>query len=75
MEKGQIDQLLAMHSTKLPFESLSIVKKKLENIEYETAAIYMSQLKDPTISLIISDLVFVMYEVSNVLSSSSVSNS
>lgn len=57
MEKNQIDQLLAMHSTKLPFESISIVRKKLENIEYETAAIYMSQLKDPTISLIISVVV------------------
>lgn len=57
MGKNEIDQLLAMHSTKLPFESLNIIKKKLENIEYETAAIYMSQLKDPTISLIISVIV------------------
>ncbi len=57
MEQSQVNQLLAIHGNKLPFESFEMVKGKLLTMEYETASIRMSQFKDPMMSLILSILV------------------
>jgi TM2 domain-containing membrane protein YozV len=54
MEQNQVNQLLAVYGSKLPFECIPSVKRKLEATDYETAMIYLAQLKDPTISLILS---------------------
>jgi len=57
MGKEQIEQLIALNSSKLPREGISTIRLKLENLDYNTAVIHMSQLKDPTISLITSIIV------------------
>ena len=54
MEQNQVNQLLAVYGSKLPFECIPSVKRKLEATDYETAMIYLAQLKDPTISLVLS---------------------
>ena len=57
MEQSQVNQLLAIHGNKLPFESLEMAKGKLLTMEYDVASIRMAQFKDPMISLILSILV------------------
>jgi len=57
MEKSQVNQLLAIHGNKLPFESIEMVKKKLLTMDYDIASIRMAQFKDPMTSLILSILV------------------
>ncbi len=57
MEKKQIDQILIMTSSKLPVGSASMLTERLLNCEYSQAMIVFSQLKDPTISLVLSILV------------------
>ena len=57
MEQNQVNQLMAMYGSKLPFEHLQSVKRKLETVDYDTAVVCLSQLKDPTISLILSLLI------------------
>jgi len=54
MEKNQVDQLIVMNASKIPLHGLNIVRQKLENADYTSATIVLSQLKDPTISLILS---------------------
>ena len=57
MERSQVNQLLAIHGNKLPFESIEMVKTKLLTMEYDIASIRMAQFKDPMTSLILSILV------------------
>jgi hypothetical protein len=57
MERSQVNQLLAIHGNKLPFESIVVVKTKLLTMEYDIASIRMAQFKDPMTSLILSILV------------------
>ena len=57
MEQNQVNQLMAMYGSKLPFEHLQSVKRKLETVDYDTAVVCLSQLKDPTTSLILSLLI------------------
>lgn len=56
MEQQQIDQLIAMYGSKLPMEALGAIKEKLAGMDYNTAVIYLSQAKDPTIAIILSVL-------------------
>ncbi len=51
---NRIDEIMALYSSKLPIESISLIRQKLEKLDYNTAALYLSHLKDPMISLILS---------------------
>jgi hypothetical protein len=58
MEANKVEQLLLMHATKLPPESINLVRNKLLEMEDATTAqIIFSQLKDPTIALVLSIVV------------------
>ena len=55
MDSKDIEQLLMVNGSKLPIESISILRDKLQNCDdYTMAAFAFSQLKDPTISLVLS---------------------
>ena len=57
MDSERVEQLLLIHGSKLPPGSFDIVREKLYRCNDATrASIVMSQLKDPTISLILSIL-------------------
>lgn len=58
MEANKVEQLLLLHATKLPPEAISMVRNKLLEVEDATTAqIIFSQLKDPTIALVLSIVV------------------
>lgn len=57
MEINQANQLIALYGSRLPMESMEMVRNILLNMDYTVASIRFSQLKDPTISLILSVLV------------------
>jgi hypothetical protein len=58
MEANKVEQLLLMHATKLQPESINLVRNKLLEMEDATTAqIIFSQLKDPTIALVLSIVV------------------
>ena len=57
MNNLQVDQLIAIYGSKLPYEALGILREKLLEMDYNTASIYLAQSKDPTIAIILSVLV------------------
>ena len=57
MEANQVDQLLMIYGNKLPASSLPVVRERLLNMDYNVANMAFGQMKDPTISLILSILV------------------
>lgn len=55
MELNKINQLLVLHGAKIPPEGLPIIREKLMNCSDDTMAqLVFSQLKDPTLALILS---------------------
>lgn len=54
MELQQVDQLLAVYSSKLPLEYYSSLKERLLDIDYQTAMLALSQMKDPLVMLLVS---------------------
>lgn len=54
MEQKQIDQLLMMHSTKLAPEYIEAIRERLLDLEYNQALMAFSDLRDPTIMLVLS---------------------
>ena len=55
METKQIDQLLMANASKLPPEGVALLRERLMNVEDTVSAqVAFSQLKDPTIALILS---------------------
>lgn len=58
MEANKIEQLLLLNASKLPSESIGMVRSRLLEIDDATMAqVVFSQLKDPTIALILSIVV------------------
>lgn len=57
MNNQQVDQLIAIYGSKLPYEALGTLREKLLGMDYNTASIYLAQSKDPTIAIILSVLV------------------
>ena len=58
MDNRQVEQILMMNGAKLPIECVNMVRDRLSACEDSTYAyVALSQLKDPTISLVISILV------------------
>lgn len=45
-----------MYGGRLPFESISTIRQNLSSMDYNTAAMYLAQSKDPTIAIILSVL-------------------
>ena len=54
MDANQVDQLLMIYSSKLPIECIGIIREKLLYMDYSVASIKLSQLKDPTLALVLS---------------------
>lgn len=57
MDANQINQLLMIYGNKLPVSSLPVVRERLQDMDYTVANMAFGQMKDPTISLILSILV------------------
>ena len=57
MEQQQADQLIMMYSSKLQPEYLQTIREQLSEKDYSSASFVFSDIKDPTISIIISVLV------------------
>lgn len=57
MELNQADQLLMIYGNKLPAASFPVVKQRLLTMDYNMANMLFAQMKDPTISIILSVLV------------------
>lgn len=58
MESRQVDQLLVINASKLPPEGVALVRERLKTVDdFVYAQMVFSQLKDPTIALILSILV------------------
>jgi len=56
MEQNKAEQLLALYGSKISLSSFNYVREWLKDKDYETAALYFANMKDPTISLVISIL-------------------
>ena len=54
MEQRQADQLVMLHTSKLAPEYIQTIREQLLDMDYTTASLAFSDLKDPTISIIIS---------------------
>ena len=55
MEKNKVEEILLLNASKLPPEGLQMIREKLLNMEdFTLAQIVFSQLKDPTLALILS---------------------
>ena len=57
VERFQIDQLLMAYGSKLPVSMYPALRGRLERMDTTTANMMFMQMKDPTVSLIISILV------------------
>lgn len=57
MERFQIDQLLMAYGSRLPVSMYPALRGRLESMDTTTANMIFMQMKDPTVSLIISILV------------------
>lgn len=57
MEQQQVEQLIAIYGSKIPFESIFSLKEQLKDMDYSTASIILAQAKDPTIAIILSVVV------------------
>ena len=56
MEQNKAEQLLALYGSKISLSSFNYVREWLKDKDYEIAALYFANMKDPTISLVISIL-------------------
>lgn len=56
MERKQADQLIMMNSSKLAPEYVEVIRERLVDLDYTQATMVFSNLKDPTIAMIISVL-------------------
>ena len=56
MEQNQAEQLICIYANRLPLMSLDSIKNQLTQMDYSHASLFMLQLKDPTISIILSIL-------------------
>ena len=56
MDSYQANQLLMVYGSKLPPASFPMVKERLEHLDDPMANMLLAQLKDPTISLVLSIL-------------------
>lgn len=56
MDSYQANQLLMVYGSKLPPASFPMVKERLEQLDDPKANMLLAQLKDPTISLVLSIL-------------------
>ena len=57
METSQKEQLMALYGNKFPVANFSEVNKKFDALDYNTTCVYLAQMKDPTLALILSVLV------------------
>lgn len=58
MEANKVEQLLLLNASKLPPEAIGMVRSRLLEVDDATMAqVVFSQLKDPTIALILSIVV------------------
>lgn len=56
MEQKQVDQIIMMNSSKLSPEYIEPIRERLAELEYSQALFAFSELRDPTMMLIISIL-------------------
>ena len=56
MEQSQANQLIMMYSSKLSPEYIPTIRERIMGMEYATAMAAFSDIKDPTISIILSIL-------------------
>ena len=56
MEQSQANQLIMMYSSKLSPEYIPTIRERIMGMEYSTAMAAFSDIKDPTISIILSIL-------------------
>lgn len=54
MEENRIDQLLIAHSDKFPASMYQQMKNRLAELEPAEACMYLTQIKDPTVMLVLS---------------------
>ncbi len=54
MEENRIDQLLIAHSDKFPASMYQQMKNRLAELEPAEACMYLTQMKDPTVMLVLS---------------------
>lgn len=54
MEQKQVDQIMMMHSSKLAPEYIEAIRERLLELDNNQAMIAFSDVKDPTIMLVIS---------------------
>ncbi len=54
MDADKVQQMLIIHASYFPPESYSMLKEKLAECDQAKAMLVMSQLKDPTIALLLS---------------------
>lgn len=54
MDAKQVDQLIALYGEKFPIVNINQIKEKLINMDFNTATVYLSQMKDPTLTIIMS---------------------
>jgi TM2 domain-containing membrane protein YozV len=57
METYQKEQLMALYSNRFSVANLSEVDHKFDTLDYKMASVALVQMKDPTLSLILSILV------------------
>ena len=56
MDENKVNQIIAIYGSKLPAESINMIREKLLDMDYGTASVKMAQFKDPMIVLILSIL-------------------
>lgn len=54
MESQQVDHIIMLSASKFPLESMPLLRGKLLEADYSQAMMVISQMKDPTIALILS---------------------
>lgn len=57
MTEQEVNSIIMMNGSKLPFEGIEMLRQKLLGMDYATATVYMAQMKDPTIAIILSVLI------------------
>lgn len=57
MDSNQVEQLIVLNADKIPAYGLNNVRALLEGMDYCEGCILMTQLKDPTIAIILSVLI------------------
>ncbi len=56
MDNQQVDQLIAVYGGRFPMASFNSLRSRLQDMDFDTASLYLTQTKDPTISIILSIL-------------------